>query len=127
MTNQSTSSSTVISGHQIVPESFRLLYAKVVQTESATPSDVGPVDNLSAEFEDYECMAIKHDPKSPIDPITFWLSNSTRFSKLCKLAYTLIATQASSGESERIFSTAGWHTAGRKNRLEGERLSQKVF
>ena len=35
--------------------------------------------------------------------------------------------QASSGESERTFSIAGWHIAGRKNRLEGERLSQKVF
>ena len=40
---------------------------------------------------------------------------------------SLLAIQASSAESERLFSAGGWHTEGRKNRLEKEQLTNKVF
>ena len=57
----------------------------------------------------------------------FWMRNSKRFPKLFKLALTLIAIQASSGESERMFSVSGWHTAGKKNRLCKDQLERKTF
>ena len=65
----------------------------------------------------------KHESE---DSLGFWLRNSKRFPKLSKLALTLIAIQASSGESERMFSVSGWHTAGKK-RLCRDQLERKTF
>lgn len=58
------------------------------------------------------------------DQVEFWsdTENKAKFPILSKLALTLAAIQATSTESERLFTAAGWHVDGKKNRLEKEQL-----
>jgi len=71
----------------------------------------------------------KNSIKAIIESITWWNEprQRARFPLLSRFAISLLAVQASSGSCERMFSIAGWHTAGRKNRLDKERLAAKVF
>ena len=76
---------------------------------------------LPSEKNDFEAEAVF------IDSIRFWRDMSQQFPLLSKLAYSLLALQSSSAASEREFSIAGWHCAGRKNRLDKENLAAKTF
>ena len=95
--------------------------AAAKRAEASVPESVCPIQT---EFLDYMSLGDDH---AATEHIKFWRDYAARFPLLSKLAFTLIVVQASSGESERMFSIAGWHTIGRKNRLEKKHLTQKVF
>ena len=61
------------------------------------------------------------------EPSKFWIDNVALYPELCAFALDVLAIQCSSAPSERLFSTAGEATSGKKNRLSGEKLEQKVF
>ena len=61
------------------------------------------------------------------EPSKFWLDNVAAYPELCGFALDVLTIQCSSAPSERLFSTAGEATSGKKNRLSGEKLEQKVF
>ena len=44
-----------------------------------------------------------------------------------QVAFSILAIPASSGASEKMFSTAGWLSGDRKNRLSGENFRSQVF
>ena len=95
------------------PSSFKLLMEKTLaESEDAESFSTPAPEAIEAEFLDY--MTIKFAKDSSETSLAFWLRNSVRFPKLYRLALTLIAIQASSGESERVFSVSGWHTSGKK-------------
>ena len=88
------------------------------------------LNEVQAEFAAYFATPVRlAEDGKPVkqDPIAFWISESKRFPSLARLSLSLLAIQASSAESERLFSAGGWHTEGRKNRLEKEQLTNKVF
>ena len=94
-----------------------------------------PEESVSSPIEDqfmeYMAMKItfgnKNSLKKNIDSIKFWQVHSHRFPLLAEVAFSMLAIQGSSGASERMFSSGGWHRTGRKNCLKNENLSNKVF
>ena len=61
------------------------------------------------------------------EPSKFWVDNATVYPELSVFALDVLVIQCSSAPSERLVSTAGEATVGKKNRLSGENLEQKVF
>ena len=113
----------------LLPSSFTLLMEKTLAESADSDSNDSSVVPAKIEQELPDYMTIKFPIKNyeSEDSLGFWMRNSKRFPKLFKLALTLIAIQASSGESERMFSVSGWHTAGEKNRLCKDQLERKTF
>ncbi|KZS09543.1 Uncharacterized protein APZ42_026213 [Daphnia magna] len=100
---------------------FKLLYVKT------------PISKIELELLHYIAMDLDAHVLwvegicQKIDSLVFWTSQRNRFPYLSKLAFTLLALQASSAPSEREFSIAGWHCACRKNRTDKDNLAAKVF
>lgn len=96
-----------------------------------TEPEVSLSSPIEDQFMEYMAMKItfgnKSSLKKNIESIQFWQVHSHRFPLLAELAFSMLAIQGSSGASERMFSSGGWHTAGRKNCLKNENLSNKVF
>lgn len=119
------------------PDGFKLLQAKLAASrslQSGTRRDstqrrrVDDFDLISRELEHFLEMDIpKNSETDYIDPVVFWKQHASTFPHLLKVALTLCAIPASSGESERLFSAAGWLCNGKKNRLTKLNLAAKVF
>lgn len=134
------------------PSGFSLLYAQTVAKRAArrrgtesiieAQASVGTgvavppthiATKIEEEFVKYMNMELpfetreEKEPPKMIDAIGFWRENFKDYPLLSKLSYTLLALQSSSAASEREFSIAGWHVAGRKNRLDKGNLAAKVF
>lgn len=60
-------------------------------------------------------------------PFLFWLDNSSVYPFISKIAFTILATPATSCGSEREFSNAGWLCSGKRNKLTAKNLSAEVF
>lgn len=98
------------------PDGFKLLQAKLAasRSQSGTRRDstqrrrVDDYDLISRELEHFLEMDIpKNFETEYIDPVLFWKQHASTFPHLLKVALTLCAIPASSGESERLFSAAG--------------------
>ena len=61
------------------------------------------------------------------EPSEFWIDQADQYPELSTFALEVLTIQCSSAPPERLFSTAGEATSGKKTRLSGERLEQKVF
>ena len=61
------------------------------------------------------------------DPVQFWVDQESTFPILAPFAIDLLVIPASSAPVERMFSTAGIVTSGRRNRLTGHNLEREVF
>ena len=61
------------------------------------------------------------------DPVQFWVEHEGTFPILAPFAIDLLVIPASSAPVERVFSTAGIITSGRRNRLTGFNLEREVF
>ena len=61
------------------------------------------------------------------DPISFWVNNEAAYPLLSSLAVDFLCIPASSAPVERIFSTAGESTCGRRNRLANENLEREIL
>jgi hypothetical protein len=60
------------------------------------------------------------------DPILFWMK-STSYTILSPFAIGILSAPAALTAVERIFSTAGEATSGRRNRLTSENLEREVL
>ena len=70
--------------------------------------------NCSWELQVYkECEDIASD----LNPSTFWRCNQETFPTLSKIARRLFATQCSSAQSERVFSSCGLTLSARRSLL----------
>ena len=96
------------------PSGFKLLQAKFVAAQAGTRREGTPrrkadeIDLIARELEHFFEMDIPKEDEEFIDPVMFWKQNASKFPHLIKVALTLCAIPASSGESERLFSAAGW-------------------
>lgn len=64
-----------------------------------------------------------------VDPLTYWEDeqNHQRFPLLSALALDLLCMPASSAPIERVFSTAGESSVGKRNRLSDLNLEREVL
>lgn len=61
------------------------------------------------------------------DPISFWISQQTSYTVLAPFAVDLLSVPSSSAAIERVFSTAGESTMGKRNRLSHQHLEREVL
>ena len=61
------------------------------------------------------------------DPFNYWLHREINFANLARVACEVLSTPASTAPVERIFSTGGEATKGRRNRLSDKNLEREIF
>ena len=61
-----------------------------------------------------------------LDPINFWMQEEYRYPLLTPVAVDILSIPASSAAVERVFSTAGESSSGKRNRLS-KNLEREVF
>ena len=62
-----------------------------------------------------------------VDPITYWKNQSQDYPLLSTIAIDVLTVPASSAAIERVFSTAGDSTTGKRNRLADKNLEREVL
>jgi len=112
-TDTDASSDTEPFQRSLRPSGFKLLQAKFVAAQAGTRREGNPrrkadeIDLIARELEHFFEMDIPKEDEEFIDTVMFWKQNASKFPHLIKVALTLCAIPASSGESERLFSDAG--------------------
>ena len=60
-----------------------------------------------------------------VDPVEFWIENEKTYPSLAPVVCDLLIIPASSVPIERVFSTAGQITSGKRNRLNDRNLPRE--
>lgn len=61
------------------------------------------------------------------DVFEFWTKHESLYPDVADIAFDLLTIPASSAPVERLFSTAGSVSAGKRNRISGDKLEREVF
>lgn len=72
-------------------------------------------------FETVESLA------DSVDPLEYWESQSHEYPLISAVAVDILAIPATSAPVERVFSSAGESTAGKRNRLSDKNLEREVL
>ena len=99
--------------------------ARLLEEKQKEPTDEDssvPVEK--AELNEYLKKPISLEEDE--DPFKFWTTN-TAYASLAPAAKEILVVPASSAPVERIFSTGGEATTGRRNRLTNWNLEREVF
>ena len=68
-----------------------------------------------------------HTLADDADPFAFWLDQASVYPMLSPVAIDVLAIPASSAPVERVVSTAGESTTGKRNRLSDHNLEREVL
>ena len=93
------------------------------QRSSQASSPTYPVEN--EEIVQYLDSSSHKDEE--VDPVDFWIENEKTYPALSPLACDLLTIPASSAPIERVFSTAGLVTSGKRNRLHDQNLEREIL
>lgn len=74
-------------------------------------------------FDSLEPLAAADDA----DPFEYWLSQQATYPLLSSIAVDILTIPGSSAPVERVFSTAGESTMGKRNRLSDHNLEREVL
>ena len=107
-------------------DEFQYLGELLAHTPAET-IQVQPQRPIENQLNCYLTSAVATGFPQREEPSKFWIDNLALYPDLGAFALDVLTIQCSSAPSERLFSTAGEATAGKKNRLSGEKLEQKVF
>ena len=88
---------------------------------SATPTDSPQEEQLQLYLSDMKV------PQEEIDAIDFWVANKARFPDIAPVALDVLVIPASSTPIERVFSSTGLVTAGRRCRLSAKQLEREIL
>ena len=102
----------------------------LAETLARKPAEVMPMQQQSPierQLDSYFALTAASNFSQKGEPSKFWIDRADQYPELSTFALDVLIIQCSSAPSERLFSTAGEATSGKKNRLSGERLEQKVF
>ena len=80
-------------------------------------------ENLKAEIKSYREFSVKNE----CNPMDFWRNHHKLFPNLSKLARTYLGINASFAASERIFSSCGLITSGKRNQISRKLLCAIVL
>ncbi len=67
------------------------------------------------------------DAVAETDPLLFWPTTGRQWPALTRIACIVLATPATSGMAEQLFSTAGWLLSPRRASLAPEMLNKLVY
>lgn len=87
------------------------------QTSSLPPGKA----EVERYFQSVESAAEK------VDPLTYWIDQEDQYPLLSAVAVDILAIPATSAPVERVFSTAGESTVGKRNRLSDKNLECEVL
>ena len=65
--------------------------------------------------------------KEDADILDFWVQHEQIYPDIANIAFDVLTIPASSAPVERVFSTAGHVSAGKRNRLSGVKLEREVL
>ena len=85
-----------------------------------------PDDSLQKQqLEKYlsEVTPLKEDA----DILDFWVQHEQIYPDIANIAFDVLTIPASSAPVERVFSTAGHVSAGKRNRISGVKLEREVL
>lgn len=107
------------------PKKFRNLMELLKEKQRAKEiSCSGSQSDEEIELEKYaSCFQMDEDE----DPIAFWHENAIMYPLLSNVAFDLLSTPASTAPVERVFSTGGEVTTGKRNRLTASNLERQIF
>ena len=92
--------------------------------QQATSRASTPHSLRQEQLEAYLADHRLYDEK--LDTLDFWVQNQEKYPDLSPIALDLLIP-ATSTPIERVFSTAGLVTAGRRNQLNAKRLEREVL
>jgi len=72
-------------------------------------------------------LAIVHSVPDDIDPINFWVQQEKDYPLSASLAVDLLSIPGSSAPIERVFSTTGESSSGKRNCLSAKNLEREVL
>jgi hypothetical protein len=70
---------------------------------------------------------VDHDKTNVVDPLAWWRKRGSDLAPLDTVARWLLCIPATSAESERTFSLAGWLVSAVRSRLSGDRVNDLVL
>ena len=100
-----------------------IIKEKRKQQGSNLKTPLSPIGN--EEIVRYLESCLNVDEK--VDPVEFWIENEKTYPSLAPVACDLLIIPASSALIERVFSTAGQITSGKRNRLNDRNLEREVL
>lgn len=104
---------------------FRLLSSILQEKQKDSTKKVHSTPPGQEELERY--LSTTHIVTDRVDPITFWTECEHMYPTLAAIATDILAIPASSTPVERVFSTAGEATAGKRNRLSQSNLEREIL
>lgn len=78
------------------------------------------------ELELLQCAELVQNLEDEHEPLSYWIEHASSYPRLSTVALDVLATPASSA-MERIFSTAGDATTGKRNRLGDKNLEREIL
>ena len=100
-----------------------LLNRKELEEEE---TDSQEITNEEEEIEKYNKSKISAE-ELQLDPILYWINNSTSYPLLSPVACDILSTPASSAPVERCFSVSGQASKGLRNRLLDHNLERETL
>ncbi len=107
---------------------FRYLSSILFEKKKEQASSRSTSPCLMPEQEEVRLYASSElDINEDIDPLQFWMENESTYPLLASLAFDVLSIPASSAPVERVFSTAGLVSSGRRNRLSDRNLEREIM
>ena len=107
---------------------FKYLSSVISEKRRERASSRASTPNRSPQLEQLETYLDDQSVYDEnMDALDFWIENQQKYPDLALVAFDLLVIPASTTPIERVFSTAGIATAGRRNRLCAHRLEREVF
>lgn len=90
--------------------------------------DVSQVSITEEELEIENYMQYQPTTENlTIDPLQYWVDKRNQYPKLALIACDILATPASTAPVERVFSSAGETSKGKRNRISQKNLEREIF
>ena len=89
-----------------------------IKKKSVNPPGHGEIQRY---FDSVETLS------EAVDPLSYWENQVQDYPILSSIALDILAVPASSAPVERVFSTAGDSTAGKRNRLADQSLEREIL
>ena len=103
----------------------RLHVSKLLEEEESRENSATP-DKHDLELNDYS-LASTTIEEHKMDSLDYWVGKLKHYPVLAPIACDILAVPASTAPVERIFSTGGDATGGKRNRLTQKNLEREIF
>ena len=100
--------------------------SKLLEVEEEQSRENRTPDKHDLELNEYSLASTTIEERK-MDPLDYWVGKLKHFPVLAPIACDILAVPASTAPVERIFSTGGDATGGKRNRLTQKNLEREIF